>query len=161
VICDLIDIVSKNGMMLLNVGPKPDGTFTDEETAVLRDLGRWLKINGEGIYDTTPWKWFCEGKVNAEEGFFMDGEEKPFTAADFRFTYHGGCLYAFWLRPHGNIVCIRTLASKWLHDFGIEAVSLLGSDTPVDYTRDEDGLHIRLLEAPTSELPLCFRIQLA
>ena len=161
IICDLIDIVSKNGMLLLNVGPRSDGTITEEETKVLQDLGAWLQVNGEGIYDTVPWKWFGEGSVNASDGFFMDGDEKPFTAADFRFTYHGGCLYAFWMRPQGNTVRIRTLASKWLHDFGIEAVSLLGSDTPVDYTRDEDGLHIRLLEAPTSELPLCFRIQLA
>ena len=56
VICDLIDIVSKNGVMLLNVGPKPDGTITDEETAVLNEIGDWLKTNGEGIYDTVPWK---------------------------------------------------------------------------------------------------------
>ncbi len=50
--------------MLLNVGPKADGTITDEETAVLNQLGNWLKTNGEGIYDTTFWKTFGEGKVN-------------------------------------------------------------------------------------------------
>lgn len=160
IICDLIDIVSKNGMLLLNVGPRSDGTITEEETQVLLDLGAWLQTNGEGIYDTVPWKWFGEGSINASDGFFMDGEEKPFTSEDFRFTYAGGCVYAFWLRPVGREVCIRTMASKKLFDFGVEAVSLLGAEGPVEYTRNSDGLHIRLPEEPTDDLPLCFRIQL-
>lgn len=160
IICDLIDIVSKNGMLLLNVGPRSDGTITEEETQVLLDLGAWLQTNGEGIYDTVPWKWFGEGSINASDGFFMDGEEKPFTSEDFRFTYAGGCVYAFWLRPVGREVCIRTMASKKLFDFGVEAVSLLGAEGLVEYTRDSDGLHIRLPEEPTDDLPLCFRIQL-
>ena len=159
VICDLIDIVSKNGMMLLNVGPKPDGTFTEEETAVLRDLGAWLKVNGEGIYDTVPWKWFGEGKVNAEEGFFMDGEEKAFTAEDYRFTYSKGCVYAFWLRPQSGEACIRTLAEKGMYDFIISDVEILGqSDKPV-FQRTGAGLKIRVPEA--GELPLCLKINLA
>lgn len=161
IVCDLIDIVSKNGMLLLNVGPRADGTITDEETQVLLDLGAWLQRNGEGIYDTIPWKWFGEGSVNASDGFFMDGEEKPFTAEDFRFTYAGGNVYAFWLRPAGRDVHIRTMASKWLHDFGVEAVSLLGAQQPVEYTRDNDGLHIHLPEEPDADFPLCFKIQLA
>lgn len=160
IICDLIDIVSKNGMLLLNVGPRADGTITEEETQVLLDLGAWLQTNGEGIYDTVPWKWFGEGSVNASDGFFMDGEEKPFTPEDFRFTYAGGNVYAFWLRPAGRKVCIRTLASKKFFDFGIEAVSLLGAEHTLEYTRDTDGLHIRLPEEPADDLPLCFRIQL-
>lgn len=160
IICDLIDIVSKNGMLLLNVGPRADGTITEEETGVLLDLGAWLKRNGEGIYDTVPWKWFGEGRVNASDGFFMDGEEKPFTAEDFRFTYAGGNVYAFWLRPTGRDVHIRTLASKKLFDFGIEAVSLLGVEGTVEHARDAAGLHVRLPEEPDNDLPLCFRIQL-
>ncbi len=160
IICDLIDIVSKNGMLLLNVGPKADGTITQEETKVLRDLGAWLKINGEGIYDTVPWKWFGEGSVNAQDGFFMDNEEKAFTAEDFRFTYGGGNVYAFWMRPEGKTATIRTLASKWLHDFGVEAVSVLGSEGVIQAKRDNDGLHISLPEDVSTELPICFKIQL-
>ena len=148
-------------MLLLNVGPRSDGTITEDETKVLQELGAWLQVNGKGIYDSVPWKWFGEGAVNASDGFFMDGAEKPFTATDFRFTYRGGCLYAFWLRPEGKTVDIRTLASKWVHDFGVESVSLLGSDAPVDYTRDEEGLHIRLAQVPATQFPLCFEIHLA
>ena len=160
IICDLIDIVSKNGNMLLNVGPRADGTITTEETKVLLDLGAWLQCNGEGIYDTVPWKWFGEGSVNAEEGFFMDGEEKPFTAQDFRFTYAAGCIYAFWLRPEGQQAHIRTLSANGRYDFGIEAVSLLGREEALPITRDEQGLHITLPQTVASDLPLCFKIRL-
>ena len=86
-ICDLVDIVSKNGNLVINVGPRPDGTITDEEKGVLRTLGEWLCRNGEGIYGTSYWRQFGEGEVNAVEGFFMDGDEKQFTSEDFRFTY--------------------------------------------------------------------------
>lgn len=161
VICDLIDIVSKNGMMLLNVGPKPDGTFTREETQVLEELGKWLTINGEGIYDSVPWKWFGEGSVNAREGFFMDGDEKAYTGEDFRFTYRGGYLYAFQLRPRGREVVIRTLAEKGMYDFVLGDVTLLGCGKPISYARKADGLHIHLPENVSTELPLCFRIELA
>ena len=57
-VCDLVDIVSKNGNLLLNVGPKSDGTISEEDTAVLKGIGSWLKINGEAIYGTTYWKIF-------------------------------------------------------------------------------------------------------
>ena len=161
IICDLIDIVSKNGMMLLNVGPKPDGTFTEEESAVLRDLGNWLKTNGEGIYDSVPWKWFGEGKVNAEEGFFMDGEEKDFTPEDYRFTYRAGCIYAFWLRPQPGTAQIRTLAAKGMYDFLISSVELLGQEEKPDFERTKDALEIRVPEKALGQFPLCFKIRLA
>lgn len=160
VICDLIDIVSKNGMLLLNVGPKADGTITDEELTVLKDLGRWLKINGEGIYDTVPWKWFGEGSVNAESGFFMDGDEKAYTSNDFRFTYRGGCLYVFQLRPDVKDVCIRTLAEKGLYDFCFSEVELLGCTDLIHANRDQNGLHIQVPQTVNTTLPLCFKIHL-
>ena len=55
-ICDLVDIVSKNGRLLLNVGPKADGTFSEEDTKILKEIGAWLKVNGEAIYDTKVWR---------------------------------------------------------------------------------------------------------
>lgn len=159
IICDLIDIVSKNGMLLLNVGPRPDGTITDEETAVLKALGAWLKVNGEGIYDTVPWKRFGEGSVNAEAGFFRDNEEKPFTPEDFRFTCKNGCVYAFCMRPAGTEFRIRSLSRSHFHDLPVGRVTLLGSSVPTDFAQTGEGLLLRLKEAPAGDLPVCFRIE--
>lgn len=157
IICDLVDIVSKNGNMLINVGPKADGTITKEETNVLLDMGKWLKINGEGIYGTSCWKTYGEGKVNAEEGFFKDSKEKAFTDKDFRFTYKNGCIYAFQMRPSKGVK-IKSLAKKSSHDFIIKNVELLSSTENIAYIRNEKGLEIYLKNKPENDLPQCFKI---
>ncbi len=159
IICDLIDIVSKNGNLLINIGPKSDGTITDEETAVLTEMGKWLETNGEGIYGTTFWKVFGEGKVNAEAGFFKDGNEKPFTEKDFRFTYKNGFLYVFQMRP-SKTVKIKTLKKHNPHDYLIESVELLGSDEKISFERDEKALTIRLKNKPQTDLPVCYKIEI-
>lgn len=159
VVCDLIDVVSKNGILMLNVGPKADGTLTDEEAGVLAEVGKWLEINGEGIYGTVPWKRFGEGEVNNTAGFFQDGEEKPYTSGDFRFTYKGGCVYAFQMRPDGGDVMIKSLGRKGIHDFGVASVELLGRGRAA-FERDERGLLIRMAAEDHPKLPLCFKIQI-
>ena len=159
IICDLVDIVSKNGNLLINVGPKADGTITDEETQVLLTMGEWLSRNGEGIYGTTFWKVFGEGQVNAEEGFFRDNDEKQFTNEDFRFTYKDGFLYAFQMRPSEQAV-IRTLHKRKGNDFLIESVSVLGSEQAVSFERNEDALVISLQEKPVGDLPVCYKIKI-
>lgn len=159
VICDLVDIVSKNGNLLINVGPKADGTITEEETEVLLTMGKWLKTNGEGIYGTTFWKQFGEGSVNAEEGFFKDSDEKQYTPADFRFTYKEGYLYAFQMRP-SKTVRIKTLRKHECHNYLIESVELLGSNEAVDFHRTEEYLEINLQDTFDNDLPICFKIEL-
>lgn len=161
IITDLIDIVSKNGMLLLNIGPKPDGTITDEETAVLKKLGAWLKENGEGIYETTFWKTFGEGEINSEEGFFKDSDEKQYTEKDFRFTYKNGFIYAFQMRPNGNDAVIKTLKKHSRHDYIINNITLLSTGEKLEYERNEDGLLIKLLGKISGDLPVCFKIELA
>ena len=89
IICDLVDIVSKNGTMLLNIGPKADGTIPDEDKKILLDIGRWLKVNGEAIYNSKVWRVAQEGPTGIEEGQFTDGKTKVFTSEDIRFTVNG------------------------------------------------------------------------
>lgn len=158
IICDLIDIVSKNGMLLLNIGPKADGSITDEETKVLLGLGDWLSENGEGIYGTTFYKTYGEGEVNASEGFFMDNAEKPFTERDFRFTYKGGCVYAFWMRPKGLKCLIKTFALRPEHDLQIEKVVLLKTNEELFFKRTDEGLILQLNKEVAGDLPVCFKI---
>jgi alpha-L-fucosidase len=95
IVDELVDVVSKNGTMLLNIGPKADGTIPEREQEMLREIGAWLKINGEAIYGTRPWVKFGEGPTQAAAGSFTDKAAKPgFTSADLRFTTKGNTLYA-------------------------------------------------------------------
>lgn len=160
IICDLIDIVSKNGMLLLNVGPRSDGTFTDEETAVLKEIGEWMKLNGDGIYATTFWKTFGEGRVNNEGGFFKDNKEKKFTPKDFRFTYKNGYIYAFQMRPNGKDAVIKSFKRCPDHNFLINDITLLSTGEKLEYERNKKALIIKATESFKSDKPICFKIKI-
>lgn len=94
IICDLVDIVSKNGALLLNIGPKADGTIPEPEREMMLEIGRWLAANGEAIYGSRPWKIFGEGPTEIPEGAFTDTNRDKFTAKDIRYTTKGCTLYA-------------------------------------------------------------------
>jgi alpha-L-fucosidase len=125
----LCDVVSKNGNLLLNIGPRADGTFAQGMQKRLLAIGKWLETNGEAIYGTRPWVSFQQNTPN------------------LRFTNKGRTLYAIALeKPTQAFVISMDDASEKL---SVAQVSLLGSDTPVKWSRDREGIRI----FPPSEWP--------
>ncbi len=149
VIDQLIDIVSKNGNLLLNIGPRSDGTIPDEVQQVLLDVGAWLKVNGDAIYGTRPWRLYGEGPTKVAAGSFHDTDTTHYTAEDFRFTTKGDSLYAIGLGwPASGEAVIHSLAPS-VGGERVRSVELLGSDAKVQFDQRADGLHVRLpAEAP-------------
>ena len=161
VIHQLIDIVSKNGNLLLNIGPRSDGTIPEETQHVLRDVGAWLKVNGDAIYGTRPWKIYGEGPTKVAEGAFHDTDTKPYTSEDFRFTKKGDVLYAIELGwPANRETVIHTLGSAAGDSPRIVSVALLGSDSKLGFEQRADGLHIQLPEQSPGKYAYSFRIQM-
>jgi len=161
IVDDLVDIVSKNGSLLLNIGPRPDGTIAEPEEKMLRDIGAWLGVNGEAIYGTRPFAVFGEGPTEVAEGPFSDTKRQPFTSQDVRFTTRDGLLYAIVLAwPADGKVTIASLGRGASALKGeIKTVELVGSKTRVGWTRDATGLHARLpAQAPS---PYAFALRIA
>lgn len=166
ILCDLVDIVSKNGNLLLNVGPKADGTISDEDRAVLLEIGDWMEKNGEAVYGSRPWRIAAEGPTQVEEGQFTDGKDKVFTSEDFRFTVKGDSLYAICLHyPENGTVTVKALGEQdasHLPKFHgiIRGVEVLGFEEQPVWNRDGEGLHISTKMVITDK-PVVFKVTLA
>ena len=144
VVHQLIDIVSKNGNLLLNIGPRSDGTIPEEVQEVLLDVGAWLNVNGESIYGTRPWRIYGEGPTKVAAGSFHDTDTTRYTAEDFRFTTKGNVLYAIGLEwPTNGEAVIHALASTAGSEH-VQSISLLGSDAKLQFDQRPDGLHVRM-----------------
>jgi alpha-L-fucosidase len=148
----LADIVSKNGNLMLSVPLRRDGQPDEQEIEIVKEIGAWLKVNGEAIYATRPWKVYGEGPSTkaAEKGQFdgqKDVSDKPFTSEDIRFTQSkdGKMLYAIVLElPKDGKVTVKSLASdspQWPGKVG--SVRLVGGGK-LKFTRDANGLHVSL-----------------
>ncbi len=139
---NLIDIVSKNGCLLLNIGPRADGVIPQEAQDLLLAIGKWLNVNGEAIYGTRPWKVFGEGPTQVAGGAFSDDKDKPFTADDIRFTKKGDILYAISLDTPGKDITIKNLSST-AGNGKIKSVELIGSNEKVSWTQTKNGLVVK------------------
>jgi alpha-L-fucosidase len=143
---ELVDIVSKNGCLLLNIGPKSDGTIPDEVQKILLEMGKWLSVNAEAIYATRPWKVYGEGPTRVVGGSFKDTTTSGYTAQDIRFTTKGNTLYAIALAwPEDGKLRIKSLAAaSELTKREIKTVQMLGSKARVKWKRSPAGLIVEL-----------------
>jgi alpha-L-fucosidase len=144
----LVDIVSKNGNLLLSVPVKGDGTIDSDEVAILEDIAKWMEPNSEAIFGTRPWKVFGEGFQQAKSASFHLNERKPqvYTSEDIRFTTKGDTLYATaFVWPETGKLTIKTLGKRQTAIKGdISGIQLLGSDAKVEYSREDKGLVVTM-----------------
>ncbi|MFZ8764535.1 alpha-L-fucosidase [Enterococcus diestrammenae] len=158
---DLIEVVAKNGNLLLNVGPKADGSIPEKDREILLAIGQWLQINGEGIYSGKPWRKAGEGPTQVIEGQFQAGP-KAYTEKDIRFTVVGEALYAFVMAPPKGELLITSLATSGNPDalafHGlIKEVCFLGYEEKVTGEQTAAGLKVSVPKI-TGDLPVTCKI---
>jgi alpha-L-fucosidase len=144
VVHQLVDIVSKNGNLLLNLGPRSDGTIPEQVQQVLLNVGAWLNVNGEAIYGTRPWRVYGEGPTKAAAGSFHDTDVQNFTHEDFRFTTKGNVLYVIGFSwPSNQEAVIHSLAMTAGAE-PVKSVDLLGGSSKLQFEQQPDGLHVHV-----------------
>ena len=158
VVHQLIDIVSKNGNLLLNIGPRADGTIPDEVQQVLLEVGAWLNVNGDAIYGTRPWRIYGEGPTKVAAGSFHDTDTANYKPEDFRFTTKGDVLNAIGLAwPTNGEVVIHSLVQT-VGSERVKSVALLGSDAKLQFNQRADGLHVQLPTQPPAKYAYVLRL---
>jgi len=154
---NLVDNVSKNGYLLLNVGPKADGTIPDGAKKCLAGMGEWLKVNGEAVFETMPWVSYGEGPTKmASGGMFSERYEVQYTPEDVRFTCHDNLLYATVLGWPEERATIRSM--KKLYPGEIESIGMLGIDGELTWSVTENGLVIDMPDEKPCEDAYVFKI---
>jgi alpha-L-fucosidase len=152
IIQELIDVVSKNGRLLLNIGPRADGVIADEEKELLRKIGKWLFVNGEGIYKAGCWEVF--GEKLSSKG----------TSVDIRYTCKANIIYAFLMScPPSGRINLKALKRNRPDtysggDFDITSITQLGSNENIPHKRDKKSLQITLENASNNEYPVCIKV---
>lgn len=142
----LCDVVSKNGNLMLSIPQRGDGSIDEEEEKILGDLAGWFARNGDAIYGTRPWRSFGEGPTKPPVGMQNEGEAKPFTAEDVRFTVGRGVLNAFFLDwPEGDSA-IASLGGRALPEAVIERVETMDG-RPLAFRRESEALRLTLPSA--------------
>jgi alpha-L-fucosidase len=144
----LVDIVSKNGNLLLNVVQTPEGDLEPNVIAILDGIGQWIKDNGEGIYGTRPWKVYGEGPSTTqpqEKGAFGGLKDvRKYTASDIRYTIKQGVVYAFCMEnPTQNIRLVSLGKHSKLSTKKVTAVTRLGSSEKLNWKQENEALVIK------------------
>ncbi|MGZ3751982.1 MAG: alpha-L-fucosidase, partial [Mucilaginibacter sp.] len=166
VIHTLVDIVSKNGNLLLNIPVRGDGTIDDKERRIVEEVGAWMKVNNECIFSSRPWKLFGEGPAIASvsqlsaQGF-NEGKGKGFDAEDIRFTVKGDVLYAIILGwPGEKSAVIKSLAtqSTLMSGHKINNVALLGHNYKLEWSQTKEGLIVKMPDQQPCKYAIVLKI---
>ena len=160
----LVDIVSRNGNLMLNFPLPNSGALDDQELKILDEITKWMAVNNEGIYSTRPWKIFGDGPVASAPaagrgGGFNEQSRKPFTAEEIRFTTKGGNLYAFVMGWPDKQAVIKPLATNSsVAQFKVRNVELLGFKGKMKWTQDEKGLTVQMPAQKPSDHAVTLKI---
>ena len=154
---DLVDIVSKNGNLLLNVGPKADGCIPEKQQVILREIGQWLAVNGEAIYGTRPWQISGEGETKDATGYMSESKTVAYTAQDIRFTTKGDVLYAIAL-DWADHINIHSLRKGNPYNKEVKEVSLVGYNSQLEWQQTKEGLTVKLPAEKPTDYAHVFRI---
>ncbi|HET7734217.1 MAG TPA: alpha-L-fucosidase [Paludibacter sp.] len=160
----LIDIVSKNGNLLLNIPVRGDGTIDDKEVAVLEGIAAWMDVNKESIFDTRPWKIIGEGPsvdaVNKLDGAGFNEGKLAYSAKDVRYTQKGNVLYATVMGVPAEDISLKSLV-KNMGAKKIKKIELLGSKEKLTWKQGNDALVISKPKACPNDIATVFKIMLA
>jgi len=156
----LIDIVSKNGNLLLNIPLHPSGDIDQQEVTFLEEMGKWMSVNGQGLYGTRPWIVFGEGPTTYAGGHFNE-KALSYTPQDIRFTAKGDTdLYAFFMAwPANSQIKIRSLARPLSKTARVGSVTMVGRKELLAYEHSADGLVVKLPETQPCEYAWCLHIK--
>jgi alpha-L-fucosidase len=159
----LVDIVSKNGNLLLNFPLPNSGELDSNEIRVLQGITAWMEVNSEGIYGTRPWKIYGEGPSTlqkVEAGNFNEDKQKDLTAEDIRFTKKGSAIYAFVMgKP--EIAVVNALGLWSPQNSGkIQRVQILGHEGDLQWEQDDESLRVKVPPSVASEIGLALKVDL-
>lgn len=164
IIQTLIDVVSKNGNLLLNIGPKADGSISETDQMILKEIGDWMNINGEAIYGSRVWRVSEEGSTKVRGGQFLDSHAIKYQTNDFRFTCRGEAIYIMVMADchPSQTLCVKSLSDSpnpnSPHFYGIiDEVNLLGSTEKMEWYKNLEGLHLKLPDKLSLQ-PLVFKV---
>ncbi|MCI1891519.1 MAG: alpha-L-fucosidase [Schleiferilactobacillus harbinensis] len=154
------DVISKNGVFCLNIGPQSDGTLAPEDVAILQALGEWNNVNQEAIWGTGPYKFFGQG-TQQQAGTFS--EDYHYGDDDYRFTYRPGALYVFALAPNNRTTF--TIAALKKDNDGLVApikkATILADGAPVATHQDDTALTLTTTQPVAGDMPMVFKLALA
>lgn len=151
----LVDIISKNGNLLLNIPQRPDGTIDEESKYILKEIGGWFAVCGEAVYGTRPWRIYGEGATSVVIDGFTEDETK-WTSSDYRFVKKENTLYAYMMRtPENGVAVIKSLTPEEK----VCRVRLLG-EGDVEFSQNYGVLTVKLPKKMSVKYVNCLALTL-